>query len=81
MSTDGPRYPGESDDAYAFRQGVDYDSMSWKEREVALEDLRAILRALGLGGHARPISAHQVVHEEILPKIHRLCGGSDAEQG
>ena len=36
---------------------------------TATDDVAAILRALGLGDHARPISAHEVVHTEIIPAI------------
>jgi hypothetical protein len=37
--------------------------------DVAVEDVRAIAVALGLGGHARPYSAHEVVVREILPAL------------
>jgi hypothetical protein len=33
------------------------------------DDLAAILRELGLGDHARPLSPHQVVQTEVLPMI------------
>jgi hypothetical protein len=33
------------------------------------EDIRALAVALGLGGHARPYSAHAVIHREILPAL------------
>lgn len=39
--------------------------------DVAHDDFAAILRALGLGDHARPIGRHAIVHEEILPAIER----------
>lgn len=39
---------------------------------VFLEDVRALLLALGIGDHSRPISAHQVVHDEIIPAIENL---------
>lgn len=42
------------------------------------EDVAAILRALGLSDHARPVSAHAVVHDEILPAIAALRQGSHA---
>jgi hypothetical protein len=32
-----------------------------KERDAMLDDLGALLRALGFGGHARPISPHEVM--------------------
>lgn len=38
---------------------------------VIQHDIAAILRALGLGDHARPVSAHAVVLDEILPAIKR----------
>ena len=40
--------------------------------ETRTDDVRAIAVALGLGGHARPYSAHAVVHREILPAIRNL---------
>lgn len=45
-----------------------------REREVVLDDLRRILEALGLGDHARPYSANQVVQREVLPAIYKLRG-------
>lgn len=40
--------------------------------EIAVGDVRLILAALGLGTHARPYSAHAVVHREILPALRAL---------
>jgi hypothetical protein len=40
-----------------------------EELEASTEDVRAIAVALGLGDHARPYSAHEVVRREILPAI------------
>jgi hypothetical protein len=40
--------------------------------DVIHEDVRQILVALGLGDHARPYSAHEVVQREILPRIHEV---------
>jgi hypothetical protein len=40
--------------------------------QTALRDLAAILRALDLGDHARMISSHYVVTEEVLPAIEHL---------
>ena len=40
--------------------------------EVIAADVRAVLDALGLGTHARPYSAHGVVHRDILPAIRQL---------
>lgn len=40
--------------------------------DVIQDDVGAILRALGLGDHARSKSCHQVVHDEILPAIREL---------
>lgn len=45
------------------------------EREAVFEDLRAILRSLGLHDSARPYSAHEVVHREIIPAIEKLREG------
>jgi hypothetical protein len=39
---------------------------------AARDDLAAILRALGLGDHARPISSHEVVVTEVLPRAKHL---------
>jgi hypothetical protein len=36
------------------------------------DDLAAILRALGIGDHARPISSHEVVVTEVLPRAKHL---------
>jgi hypothetical protein len=43
--------------------------VSRTEQDVMQDDLAAILRELGLGDHARPLSAHQVVQTEVLPMI------------
>lgn len=43
-----------------------------KQQEAFQEDILSILDALGLGIHARPISPHQVVADEILPAIVEL---------
>jgi len=48
------------------------------EREMIHEDLCAILRELGLSDGARPYSAHDVVHRDILPAIRRLRAQPDA---
>lgn len=48
-----------------------------KSMEVAQEDLAAILRALGLGDHARTSSCHEVVQGEILPAINRMASHVD----
>lgn len=37
--------------------------------DVAVEDVRQILAALGLGTHARSYSAHEVVQREVLPAL------------
>ena len=37
--------------------------------EVAADDVRALLDALGLGTHARPYSAHAVIHRDVLPAL------------
>ena len=42
------------------------------EAEIVYGDVRAILRALDLGEHARPYSAHAVIHREVLPAISAL---------
>lgn len=42
------------------------------ERDAVRADLVAILAALGIGDHARPYSAHDVVQREILPTIAAL---------
>lgn len=42
------------------------------DAEVAQDDLRAILLALGLSDAARPYSCHECVHREVLPAIARL---------
>ena len=40
--------------------------------ETFARDVRDLLAALGLGVHARPYSAHAVVHREILPALRGL---------
>jgi hypothetical protein len=55
----------------AEERGKVYREIS-AEKDLIFEDLFAILRALGLGDHARPISAHDVVQREILPAIAAL---------
>lgn len=52
--------------------GADHHAADW--RDIAHDDIAAILRALDLWDHARPISTHSVVHDEILPTIRRLRG-------
>jgi chromosome segregation ATPase len=51
------------------RQQLDQVRM---DGQAAQRDLAAILRALGLGDHARVISSHYVVVEEVLPAIKHL---------
>lgn len=41
---------------------------------VAQDDLAAILRAVGLGAHARPYSPHKVVQQELLPHLRAVMG-------
>lgn len=40
--------------------------------EVYLRDVMQLCAALGLGLHARPYSAHAVIHREVLPTIRGL---------
>lgn len=47
---------------------------------MVFEDLREILRALGLSDAARPYSAHEVVQREILPAIKRLREGPPVDE-
>lgn len=43
-------------------------------KEVFHDDIVEILHAMRIGDHARPYSAHEVVHREILPALRaRLC--------
>lgn len=42
------------------------------DSSVAQDDLAAILRELGLGDHARPISPHEAVQTLVLPAIRLL---------
>lgn len=46
--------------------------MTPEERDSVHSDLLEIMAALGIGDHARPYSAHEVVHREIIPAIQRL---------
>lgn len=43
-----------------------------------MDDIAAILRAVELGDHARPVSAHRVVRDEIIPAIERLRAAATA---
>lgn len=45
--------------------------------DVVLDHVRQLLVALGLGDHARPVSAHEVVVGEVLPAIEQLRAGRD----
>ena len=49
------------------------------DTDAAHSDIAAILRALDLGDHARPVSTHVVVREEVLPAIRRLREATDAD--
>lgn len=40
--------------------------------DVVHDDITWILKALGLGTHARTYSSHSLVHREILPAIAKL---------
>jgi hypothetical protein len=40
--------------------------------EVFLRDVMDLCAALGIGIHARPYSAHAVIHREVLPAIKGL---------
>jgi hypothetical protein len=46
----------------------DYEMLT----QVAGEDIREIVLALGLGDHPRDYSPHDVVHQEVLPAIAAL---------
>lgn len=37
--------------------------------QVAQDDLRQIMRELGISTHARPYSPHEVVQREVLPRL------------
>lgn len=50
------------------------------DSDTAVEDVRAIAVALGLGGHARPYSAHEVVRREILPALAQPAPADEAGQ-
>ncbi len=41
---------------------------------VLQDDVRALLLALGLSDHARPVSPHRVIVDEVLPAIRALRG-------
>jgi hypothetical protein len=38
------------------------------------DDMHELLRLLGLGDHARPISPHEVMQQEILPRVRIVVG-------
>jgi hypothetical protein len=56
-------------DLAAARQQLDH---ARADGQTAQRDLAAILRALDLGDHARMISSHYVVVEEVLPAIEHM---------
>jgi serine/threonine protein phosphatase PrpC len=67
-------FVANSDHVLIHRDRLEADSKRQAaEKDIIFEDLRAILRALGLGDHARLISAHDVVQREILPALARLA--------
>ena len=41
--------------------------------DVMQDDIAEILRTLGLGDHARPLSPHEVVQQEILPMLREMA--------
>lgn len=41
---------------------------------IMQDDIAEMLRALGIGDHARSMSPHRVVQDEVLPGIRRLVG-------
>lgn len=43
-----------------------------EDTDLLRSDLAEVLAALGLGGHARPYSAHEVVQRDILPRVRAL---------
>lgn len=42
------------------------------DASVMQDDLLGLLRALGLGDHARPYSPHEVMMREVLPEVRRV---------
>jgi hypothetical protein len=42
------------------------------DADVYQDDVRALLDALDLGTHARPVSPHMVVQDEVLPAVRKL---------
>lgn len=40
--------------------------------EVANEDLRDLMRCLGMSLHARPDSPHEVFQTEVLPRVRQI---------
>ena len=47
-------------------------SHSISNEELIQDDVLLILRALGLGDHARPYSCHKVIIDEVLPAIEKI---------
>lgn len=62
--------------ASRIRSGATTDPEA-KSRQVQRDDVAAILRALGLGDHARTASCHEIVQGEILPEIARLAAAGE----
>lgn len=53
-------------------EAVREDERSQHSPEAMQSDLKLIMEALGISIHARPYSPHEVVQQEILPKIRKM---------
>lgn len=51
------------------------------DTDVYQDDVHDLLEALDLGTHARPVSPHMVVQEEVLPEVRRLREAVDRLRG
>lgn len=69
--TYGQIIPGENGREIGIRQIDQHIAMQ--------DDIAAALRALGLSDHARPMSPHQVMLDEVIPAINKLRELSTAQ--
>jgi hypothetical protein len=77
---DGVDLMARVDDYVEARLAVVRRRVSGGETGCAQDDLAVILRALGLGDHARTDSPHTVVMNEVIPRIEwmRITEGAEA---
>ena len=63
---------GERGSSIVDRSDDQHEAPRATDAEVMLDDIACVLRALGLGDHARPYSPHLVFQDEIMPAVKLL---------